>query len=29
VTIEKGDVSLISFSACLFFVKRKAIDMFG
>ena len=29
VTIEKSDASLISFSACLFFVKRKVIDMFG
>jgi hypothetical protein len=28
VTIEKGFVSLISFSACLFFVYRNAIDLF-
>ena len=28
VTIEKGVVSLISFSACLSFVYRKAIDLF-
>ena len=28
VTIEKGVVSLISFSACLFFVYRNATDLF-
>jgi hypothetical protein len=28
VTIEKGVVSLIYFSACLSFVYRKAIDLF-
>ena len=28
VTIEKGVVSIISFSACLPFVYRKAIDLF-